>query len=619
MKKTIFLSLSLLILSFTAFSQVTVNVDSLPASPSDFTSAVDIKEVPKIWIDNYGNYHQYLGKDRKIQLTWNDNSDNEAYYLLTRYNGFDSEEWILLPNTETYLDSLYIYRDRLYNYMLQAFDEFGQSHEAVITSISIPWEPLPAPPENVTATGTSPFRFRVSFTDRSDNENGFTIFSSTEPDPMFYSSSRDWTIGTVAGTGEVVNVDVAGEFIPGQTYYITVRAFYNDDDPGYYPYPKYGDYSEIITLTIPGPEYLLAQQEENNVRLSWSSYPDDSGSGSIFLSRSENGGENSIFLFQPFNDTTFVDTTAMFNVPYVYTLKAQSDASNEYNLVTASITIHKTLEAPVATQATFVTPTSFIANWEAVPHADYYKLFVININDSTIVRSYDGLQVNGTSLIVNGLKPWKRYAYFVKSVMGDQTSAKSNVVRATAIKRLTFLTTCSNDPAHYRSWKIINPNKIPVKVWWQVNNTSQQGSMMASVGESFFSTETIRGVNKTTLTWYDDKLMSNSSTKTASTKRCVVDSTARVSASDFVTTSEDPFHLNLYPNPSSGKFNVVITSANDDDVNIEITNLLGHKILGTTIRGNNTVEIDGSSYKAGFYIVKAYHHNFCKSIKLIKQ
>jgi hypothetical protein len=71
--------------------------------------------------------------------------------------------------------------------------------------------------------------------------------------------------------------------------------------------------------------------------------------------------------------------------------------------------------------------------------------------------------------------------------------------------------------------------------------------------------------------------------------------------------------LNLYPNPvTNGK--VYITSKNDLEKEIIIFDVLGKKVLQTTI---NTKELNISNLSPGVYIIKITEENATSSRKLI--
>jgi len=92
-----------------------------------------------------------------------------------------------------------------------------------------------------------------------------------------------------------------------------------------------------------------------------------------------------------------------------------SSNSNTINLSTVAT-------APVASDATSITNTSFIANWATVTGATSYKLFV----DSVEVYSGTNLSFNKT-----GLTGSSNHSYYVQAINSGGTSANSNTISLT--------------------------------------------------------------------------------------------------------------------------------------------------------------------------------------------
>jgi plastocyanin len=67
--------------------------------------------------------------------------------------------------------------------------------------------------------------------------------------------------------------------------------------------------------------------------------------------------------------------------------------------------------------------------------------------------------------------------------------------------------------------------------------------------------------------------------------------------------------LNIYPNPSNGKFNVHYQSASNSSVEValDVFNILGDKVYSSTdVKGQVVSQIDLSTVPAGIYFVKIY-------------
>ncbi|HNW99706.1 MAG TPA: M4 family metallopeptidase [Bacteroidales bacterium] len=62
--------------------------------------------------------------------------------------------------------------------------------------------------------------------------------------------------------------------------------------------------------------------------------------------------------------------------------------------------------------------------------------------------------------------------------------------------------------------------------------------------------------------------------------------------------------FNIFPNPSSGAFDINFSNLNNQNVNLCIINIIGEKLFEKKINDNNSIHIDASDFCQGVYFVK---------------
>ena len=139
-----------------------------------------------------------------------------------------------------------------------------------------------------------------------------------------------------------------------------------------------------------------------------------------------------------FQQTDVPTTTTGFsgleqNTQYYYRVSAhvnggrRSDYSNTIGVITLP-------SPPIATDATNITTSSFVANWETVERVDTYLLYVSTGMPAglggDILPAYNGIEVTGSSLEVTGLEFNTVYYYQLRSKVENRVSTYSNAQNA---------------------------------------------------------------------------------------------------------------------------------------------------------------------------------------------
>jgi hypothetical protein len=288
-----------------------------------------------------------------------------------------------------------------YYYRVRAVNASGPSeYSNVKTAITIPAAPIASNASTVTAsslvanwgstTGATAYRLDVS------DDNFSTILSS-------YNNFL------VNGTSQ----ELTG-LSPNTIYYYRVRGTHD------FGASASSNIISQLTLTAAPVAQAATAITENSFTMNWTSVTgasqyqlDVSGSPTFSTTIELPGaitGTSHTLSNQPSGTTHYYRVRAV-------NATGPSENSNTISLITVPA-------APVAKDATFITKTSFIANWDASVGAVDYRLDVFD-NLGVVLSSYNNLTVSGTSQDVSGLSEGITYTYRVRAANASGTSSNS--------------------------------------------------------------------------------------------------------------------------------------------------------------------------------------------------
>src|SRR4030042_3786030 len=310
-------------------------------------------------------------------------------------------------------------------YFVRAYatDNEGTSYgnEISFTTLAIA---IPAPPGNLVADAESSSQITISWTDNSNNEEGFKIERS--PD-----GNTSW--GEIVTLGAGITTFQNMGLSPSTTYYYRVRAFNAGGN---------SDYSNTTNATTPSyvpipaaPTNLMADAESSSqITLSLTDNADNEQG--FIIERSPDGSTSWVEIAAVGADiTTFQNRDLTPSTLYYYRVRAYNTGGNSDYSNTADATTLSDVPIPAA-------PSSLIT--EAVSYSQINLSWTDNANNEygfKIERSLDG--VNWEEIATLGddittfrnmeLYPSTLYCYRVRAYNAEGNSDYSNTACTTTL------------------------------------------------------------------------------------------------------------------------------------------------------------------------------------------
>ena len=360
---------------------------------------------------------------QQVDLSWDDNSSDEDNFIVERKEEGGSYSVIatLPANTTSYSDTT-VSPETTYYYRVKAHNSWGDSGYSNVVNVTTPaCGTPPSAPSNLTAEATSSDTIELSWTDNSDNEDGFKI--ERKEAGGTYSEIATVSANTTSYTDTGLN--------PNTTYYYRVKA-----------YNSFGEssYSNEAHATTPpegtppsAPSDLAAEATSpTEVSLSWTDNSDNEDGFKI--ERKQEGGTFSVIATLPPNTTTYTDTGLTPDTTYTYRVRAYnsfgySDYSNEAEVTTPSlITIP---EAPTNLTVSDITSESVSLSWtDNSDNEEGFKLYRREKEEADFSLLIT-LPADTTTYTDDSVEPEKTYYYKVLAFNSAGDSDFSNVVTAT--------------------------------------------------------------------------------------------------------------------------------------------------------------------------------------------
>ena len=255
----------------------------------------------------------------QIDLTWQDNSDDEDWFAIWRKDP-GSADFIPIAGTPSNIPMFTdtnVMPGATYEYRVAAGNQFGGSDYSNTSSAKTPPAPqLPIAPSNLIATAVSYNQINLTWQDNSDNEEGFRIERSLNGTSFSQIATVGINVTNYSNTGLTGNTN----------YYYRVRAYNAAGN---------SNYSNTSSATTPpvlqppaAPSNLAATAvpSYNQIDLTWQ---DNSGNETGFkIERSLNGMSFSQVASVGVNVTNYNDVGLADNKRYYYRVRAYNAAEN---------------------------------------------------------------------------------------------------------------------------------------------------------------------------------------------------------------------------------------------------------------------------------------------------
>ncbi len=279
------------------------------------------------------------GNNRRLTLSWNDNSITETAFLVQKST--DGTTWTDVgtspspldqPNTKgvprSLTDPATYNANTTINYRVVAQNTVGYGAEfpsMTVTSVSTPLivGTTPAAPSNATATLQAGPQILVAWTDNSTNETGFVI----------QRSINGGTFATLVTTGANITSYTDTTVTLGNTYQYRVAAVNGAVSSAYAT-----TNSVTVAFAPTAPSNAAATlQAGPQILVAWTdSSTNETG---FVIQRSVNGGAFATLVTTSANITSYTDTTVTPGNTYQYRVAAVNAAGSSAYATTLSVTV----------------------------------------------------------------------------------------------------------------------------------------------------------------------------------------------------------------------------------------------------------------------------------------
>ena len=360
-----------------------------------------------------------------LTLTWLDRSDNETRFEIDRSlnDSFTEPDTFNVDANQTRFEDQELTPETFYYYRVRAVNQAGESANGQPLAVETNPSPAtpPEPPSNLEAEALSSNRIQLTWTDNSDNEEGFTLMWSTDGATFETLETTDANIQEYTHAGLTAQT----------TYYYKVSAFNATGTSDESPVAEAQTLLEPVVPPIPPENLTYSDLFSKSVRLSWSDMSEDEEGFRLERSQSSEFNLVDAITLDP-DMTTYQDINLLPSTDYYYRIvafNAAGDSDFSYTLELRTPDDVVELPAPTSLELQEATVSSIRMRWQH--HSDNEDGFYVEF-------STDGGQTftpagttaaNVTTYTHTGLDPDTTYSYRINAYRGDQISEYSNTLQ----------------------------------------------------------------------------------------------------------------------------------------------------------------------------------------------
>ncbi len=287
----------------------------------------------------------------RIDLSWQDNADNEAGIRIERRVGMNSYETVAdLPADSISYSDTGLSGSTEYTYRVSAYNTDGTSPYSNESSATTLPAPVPASPSGLSAWAVSYSSIGLSWTDNATDEDGFRLERKTSVEPFTVIADTGVDIVSYTDTGLLCETTYTYRLVAYNSY--GDSEYSNDAGATTLPLPVPASPSNL-TATAAGPD---------QIDLSWIDHAEDEDG--LRIERSEDGVVYSLLTELPSDSASYSDTGLSYATHYTYRVAAYNGyGSSGYSNEAGATTLPPVLASPTDLSASAVGNHQIDLSW----------------------------------------------------------------------------------------------------------------------------------------------------------------------------------------------------------------------------------------------------------------